>query len=281
MDCFEVDFQTYRAVECEIRPEPAEALGKVMQLYFGAEVPDLLAGIPEADEYRDRFRGLTRASEGFARHMDRVHQIALMAIASLPDEDRKALSSAVVSVGERSQPLRPTSRQLDHAVELLARDSVPLETAALKITRAIGNRLPGARSSNLYSWLRLRRQLANILRGRGVHYDLTAIDPPLGDRLAQKEHELLSQYHLEVGVYLIPDEHGGRRLVLRPRDETQALVLQAARRLATGTEMLFCDHCNTGFLSGGPGRGKNKRRAGARFCSDKCRWDHNNERRRK
>jgi hypothetical protein len=51
--------------------------------------------------------------------------------------------------------------------------------------------------------------------------------------------------------------------------------------IARGTISQVCEHCGNTFLSGGAGRGKEKKRSGSRFCSDECRWQHHNEMRRK
>jgi hypothetical protein len=84
-----------------------------------------------------------------------------------------------------------------------------------------------------------------------------------------------------VGVYLIPDKEGGRKLAIRPNNLFEALPLYAAHMIATGTTFHTCEHCKAPFLGGGAGRGRNRKRADARFCSDACRWGYHNASRRK
>jgi hypothetical protein len=69
----------------------------------------------------------------------------------------------------------------------------------------------------------------------------------------------------------------GVSLHLRPENTQAALIYHAAQMIAGGTTFQTCENCGTSFLGGGGGRGTKKRRAGARFCSDKCRWTHHNK----
>ncbi len=90
-----------------------------------------------------------------------------------------------------------------------------------------------------------------------------------------------AQYKGDIGIYLIPGRDNKPVLALRPKDLNEALVLYAARMHATGTNFGVCKNCKTPFLSGGAGRGKDKKRSDSRFCSDECRWKFHNESRRK
>ena len=68
----------------------------------------------------------------------------------------------------------------------------------------------------------------------------------------------------------------GVSLHLRPENTQAALMYHAAQMIAGGITFQICKNCGTSFFGGGAGHGKNKKRAGARFCSDKCRWTHHN-----
>jgi hypothetical protein len=68
---------------------------------------------------------------------------------------------------------------------------------------------------------------------------------------------------------------------LRPIDTIAALLYSAVQMIARGIAAHACDHCGAPVLSGGERDRRNKKRAGSRFCSDKCRYEYHNERRRK
>jgi hypothetical protein len=51
--------------------------------------------------------------------------------------------------------------------------------------------------------------------------------------------------------------------------------------VARGTTARTCDNCGTPFPEGGERSGRTNKRVGARFCSDKCRYDFHNEVNRK
>ncbi|MGB8017392.1 MAG: hypothetical protein WCF80_16175 [Pseudolabrys sp.] len=69
----------------------------------------------------------------------------------------------------------------------------------------------------------------------------------------------------------------GASLHLRPENTQAALNYHAAQMIAGGITFQICKNCGTSFFGGGAGHGKIKKRAGARFCSDKCRWTHHNK----
>ena len=73
----------------------------------------------------------------------------------------------------------------------------------------------------------------------------------------------------------------GVSLHLRPENTQAALMYHAAQMIAGGITFQICKNCGTSFFGGGTGQGKNKKRAGVRFCSDKCRWTHHNKVRQK
>jgi hypothetical protein len=83
----------------------------------------------------------------------------------------------------------------------------------------------------------------------------------------------------QLGVFLVPNKDNKPLLALRPETLHDALVLYAARMIATGTTFNICENCKAPFLSGGH-RGRNKR-GDSKFCSSGCRWKWHNETRRK
>jgi hypothetical protein len=74
---------------------------------------------------------------------------------------------------------------------------------------------------------------------------------------------------------------GAPSVHIRPRDLGDALVYCAALMIARGTTAQTCDKCGGPFLEGGDRAGNKKRRGGARFCSDKCRYAFHYDARRK
>ncbi len=81
----------------------------------------------------------------------------------------------------------------------------------------------------------------------------------------------------DLGVFLVNAPKSGTAISIRPSDANAAVIYHAARMVAAGTAFQTCAQCRTPFLAGGM-RGKKKKRAGSRFCSDQCRWDFNNAR---
>jgi hypothetical protein len=70
-------------------------------------------------------------------------------------------------------------------------------------------------------------------------------------------------------------------LHIQPSSTRAALIYHAAQMVAQGTTSQTCDKCGEPFLEGGERDPRNKKRAGSRFCSDKCRYEFHNEARRK
>lgn len=98
---------------------------------------------------------------------------------------------------------------------------------------------------------------------------------------ALREHN--KKFELPVGdlsVFLTNRPGQPISLHVRPDSTLNALLYVVAGMLARGTTSQACDKCGTPFLEGGERTGK-KRRGGARFCSDKCRYEYHNEVRRK
>jgi hypothetical protein len=72
----------------------------------------------------------------------------------------------------------------------------------------------------------------------------------------------------------------GTSFQLRPRSPSALLIYYAAKMITNGAVARTCDNCHTSFIGGGHGRGR-KKRADARFCGDRCRWEFHNEQNRK
>jgi hypothetical protein len=68
-------------------------------------------------------------------------------------------------------------------------------------------------------------------------------------------------------------------LVIKPPKLAAAIMFHAMRSIAAGTALQSCAQCRTPFMSGG-GRGRGRKKAGAHFCSDRCRWTYYNENKR-
>jgi hypothetical protein len=84
----------------------------------------------------------------------------------------------------------------------------------------------------------------------------------------------------ELKVFLV-NSGRGVSMQIRPSNTHDALMYVAAMEIARGTTVQACDNCGKPFLEGGERDLRNKKRAGSRFCSDKCRYEYHNEERRK
>ena len=67
---------------------------------------------------------------------------------------------------------------------------------------------------------------------------------------------------------LVPID-GKATLRIRPSSLFGAVQLQFAQAISTGLDIRTCDHCGMIFEAGGMGRNRK-----ARFCSDRCRSDY-------
>jgi hypothetical protein len=97
-----------------------------------------------------------------------------------------------------------------------------------------------------------------------------------------REHE--KDFDLPVGplsVFLSSRPRQPISMHIRPSCTLDALLYIAAGMIARGTTVQTCDNCDKPFLEGGERGGRSKKRAGSRFCSDKCRYEYHNEERRK
>jgi hypothetical protein len=94
-------------------------------------------------------------------------------------------------------------------------------------------------------------------------------------RTARDSDRTYSRRIGDLGIFLVDAPSGGTAISVRPGDTSAAVVYHAARMVAAGTAFQTCVQCRSQFLAGGI-RGKKKKRAGSKFCSDPCRWDFNN-----
>ena len=174
----------------------------------------------------------------------------------------------IVPVGEPKDH-RPTARAMELAVKALVEcKDTPFHIVALNVVRALGAILGLRRGDDVLAWDAVAWRLRMMFEGRDI--------------IQGKEYkwpEPQAQWKGDLGIYLVPDKDKRPVLALRPTDLQSALILYAARMIATGTTFNICEHCKTPFLSGGT-RFRNKR-GDARFCSSECRWKWHNETRRK
>jgi hypothetical protein len=164
---------------------------------------------------------------------------------------------------------RPKKEAMERAVTVLVEcKQTPFHEVALKVARALGTLQPPP-GDYVFTWYGLALQLQSMFEGK--------------DFIAGKEYiwpQPQVQRQGDLGIYLVPGKDKRPVLALRPDNLKAALIFYAARMIATGTTFNVCKNCQSPFLSGG-GRGRNKKRGDARFCSDECRYRYHNESRRK
>jgi hypothetical protein len=167
----------------------------------------------------------------------------------------------------RFKTMRPTSAMLEKSVRALVEcKKTPFHKVALTVANTIG--FWGGDKHQIGIWQSLAMRLQLMFAGKGyVHV-----------KQVQWPHPA-AQYVGDLGVFLVPNRDGRPVLALRPHDFQDALILCAARMIATGTKFRICEYCNSPFLAGGAGRGR-KKRGDARFCSAEHRWSHHNKVRR-
>jgi hypothetical protein len=183
---------------------------------------------------------------------------------------RKALDFAVGLLLRTPKPPL-TSDEEDRKKEIPNADEVAhLERNSLAIAKHIGLLKAGRDPENSYSsednhesllsWLQLAQSIQLMFDG-----------PPGATELGVGR----------LAIYLAYKPDKSRSMAVRPESTREVLIYHAAQMIAKGTESRTCEHCGTTFLSGGTGRGKDKKRGDARFCSDECRWKFHNESRRR
>jgi hypothetical protein len=186
----------------------------------------------------------------------------------IADAELPLFVGRIVPVGETRRH-RPKAETLERAVRVLVEcKQTSFHSVALKVVRALGQWHHDSQGDRVFSWFALALWLRAMFEGRTM----------ISNRVWKWPHPG-AQWKGNVGIYLVPDAHNKPMLALRPNNLAEALVLYAARMIATGTTFNICENCKTPFLSGGA-RGRNKR-SDSRFCSSECRWRHHNESRRK
>jgi hypothetical protein len=149
-----------------------------------------------------------------------------------------------------------------------------LEKKALLISRQIGMLRGGreiqtafgyVRHESLLDWIWLAQVIQQMFGFRDLPTETDIEDVPFGN----------------LTLFMSYKSDGSASLHVRPERTDTALIYHAAQMITTGAKLLTCAHCNIPFLGGGIGRGRNKKRADARFCSDKCRWGFHNQKSRK
>ena len=159
--------------------------------------------------------------------------------------------------------LRPNNQQSSDPVGLDAEEFSNLERNVFLISRHIG--LLRQHESDfekegilihksLEYWINAAQDIQTIFSNRDARRGLQ------GD---------IAFGHLTICVAF---KANGASLHLRPENTQAALNYHAAQMVAGGITFQICKNCGTSFFGGGAGHGKIKKRAGARFCSDKCRW---------
>jgi hypothetical protein len=199
----------------------------------------------------------------------------------IPEEEWPNHLGHIVGIG-KARMVRPKADALEKAVRALVEcKETPFHTVALTVVRTVGSIFPALSApstAGLYAedsvglWRSVADRLRRMFEGKDFAYDNHQY------REVRWPHPAV-QSATQIGVFLVPGPDGRPKLALRPTNLAEALLLCAARMIATGTTFNNCENCNTPFLSGGAGR--KQKRGDARFCSDKCRWTHHNEMRRK
>jgi len=278
VEAFEIDFQNYRARGYEIRPETPFQIIWETTLEYGVDQYGLFTE-QEIVEMNALMASSGRG-EVEAHHSQRAEFFARALLAKLPEEDQAAVSEALVPIIKGDfELIRPTNQAMDMAVRLLVEHKQPLPTVVHRIARVMGGLgQNGRRIDNLSRWLMLEIKLRKMFEARSPAFTLPGLRRLWAGRA--DEAETTTNYQFRVDVHLVPDGKGHRRLALKPGDLAEALILHAARKIATGTKFQVCDQCKGPFLTGGAA-GTKRKRSDARFCSDPCRWSFNNERRRK
>jgi hypothetical protein len=213
-------------------------------------------------------------------------------------------SPSVQSVG-KSRLMRPTRNAMNYAVELLLRTPLPellidrrveklggipmrtgrrkypeadqiaaLEQNALAIARRIGllewelnPRAPAASErESMWGWFDLARDIQQMFSGRfvGGQSPIQIDEWPVGT----------------LTIYISLKSGRPSSMTVRPGCTRDALRYHAAQMVTSGTRSQPCKWCKGPLLIGGP-RARGKKKEGARFCSERCRWHYNNDRRKK
>jgi hypothetical protein len=200
---------------------------------------------------------------------------------------------SVQSIGE-SKLIRPTRNTMNYAVELLLQTPLP----KLRPNGASAN---GREYPETHQVAVLEQNVLAIARRIGLlESHLNPDEPWASEReslwlwffLAQDIQSAFTGHHpsggpngfeypaAQLSVYLSFKTGRPRSMSVRPASTADALRYHAAQMAVSGTKAEACKSCSAPFLIGGP-RARGKKKSGTRFCSEQCRWDYNNARRKK
>ena len=188
----------------------------------------------------------------------------------IPEAEKPLYLGRIIPTGKPKHH-RPKKEAMELAVRVLVEcKETSFREVALKVARVVGALVPkDPKGDPVAGWHLLALRLQEMFEGKFF------VD---GKEYTWPQPE--THYKGRLGIFLVPGKDNKPTLALRPTDLHDALILYAARMIATGTAFNICENCKTPFLSGGA-RGRNKKRGDARFCSDECRWRYHNESRRK
>ena len=125
----------------------------------------------------------------------------------------------------------------------------------------LGNSLDLASSTDdkelVAHWFLRSKQIRDLL---GAHDN--------GDKKAAVK--MYNETHHLLRTFVHAEETRKSRIVIQPSTLFGAMILQVADELTTGIRFKRCSNCTTWF----------QHRANKNFCSDQCRYAHNNKRRK-
>jgi hypothetical protein len=143
-----------------------------------------------------------------------------------------------------------------------------LEKNALQITKRVGILTDTAdgESEGLEWYADLALTIQRMFNAKTEH------------RITGKDSEHTSWGGLDIHLSFTSS---GTSFQLRPRSTSALLIYYAATMITGGAVARTCGYCRTPFIGGGHGRGRGKKRADAKFCGDRGRWEFHNEQNRK
>lgn len=202
---------------------------------------------------------------------------------------------------------KPTTKELNHAVQLLAtaNDST-LANYALLVARTVGLLFGDSRPGDfeaLDRWEGVSDGLRTIIgaddsRGAGLgawnnvqikadSYRKRDVNEPIfpGHKaeLIGRVLDVKKGQFPTVGTMDLVFVTKGRekpKIAFRPQTLIDAFTLHAARLATGGASLRHCEFCSNSFVTGGK-HASGQKIASARFCSDQCRSDFHNARKKK